>query len=931
MLKYNSLLCWALFASVFLISTKKSNATCGTPSTICPGFRTQTQGGWGSKPSGNNPGMYLKNNFNTAFPNGVEIGCTNKFRFTSASAISNFLPSGGTPRVLPNGTFTNPTNSYHSNTFSGQVLALAISLGFDNAIPSFGSSHLNLKDLVITSGTFSGWTVQQLFTEANKKIGGCSTSGISISTFNNGVAAVNESYTDGTASGSYLKCPPAPIPCNLSASLQSGAITNVLCNQETNGRINITVAGGTAPIKFLWSNGATTEDISNAGAGTYSVAITDAKGCTASVSGTILQPPVISFSTSSTNVSCKNGSNGSINLTTSGGKGVLTTTWTDGATGNTRSGLTAGQYCYTITDENNCKKSGCITITEPSVIQASLSITKSIACNSACEGSILANVSGGTGNLGVVWSNGLTTNPATGLCAGNYSVIVTDAKGCTTNVATTILEPSSISVTPIVLNNICKNGSTGSINLTTSGGSGVLTTAWADGATGNNRTNLSAGQYCYTVTDENNCKKSNCITITEPALIQVLLSIAKQISCYNVCDGSVFANVSGGTGALSLLWSNATTTNPATGLCAGDYSVTVKDENGCNVPSSSISLVNPTPLVITPTSTPTSSCLCSGTATASVSGGTSPYSYIWSNGVTGINTIANLCLGITTSVSVKDANNCPASYDFGTTKFQGGCNGTEIIAFSQGKRADGSDVDADRSNPDLAKGAPENTNLPGSFYSLGFGGYVVVKIGGGIYNRPGKDLRVVETTYWAWGCTRYEERARVFISGDGITWTDKGQICQDGEIDIWPLQCVSHVKIVDESVAGTFVNEPILADGFDVDGIECIGATSNARMATSPNEDQNSSESIQWISKSLNLYPNPAEDHLNIQMTGATQNEKISLHIFDHVGRTVKSLEMNANEGTFTFNLPTANLKSGIYNVVVKGTDVQFTQKVVKK
>ena len=780
MLKFNNLVCLALFASVFLISVTESNAQSGgSVSTNCPGFRTQTQGGWGSSPSGNNPGMFLQMNFAAAFPNGIEIGCTNSYKFTSATAVKNFLPSGGTPRLLPAGTTLNPTGSFHSNTFAGQMLALAVSLGFDNAIASFGSSNLKLKDLIIRSGTFQGWTVQQLFDAANNRIGGCSNSNLSISTFNQGVTSVNESYVDGSASGNYLECPAV---CTLAASLGQTAVKNVACWNETNGSVTITVSGGTAPITYLWSNGAVTKDLTNVGHGTYSVIIKDSKGCTATLSATVTQPTVLTVVPTSTNVSCKNGTNGSISLTNSGGTGTLTTTWTDGFVGGSRS-------------------------------------------------------------------------------------------------------------------------------------------------------NLVAGQYCYNVKDENNCEKSACVTIAEPKAIAVILSVPKLISCNNICDGSVLATVSGGTGNLSITWSNGNTNNPLTGLCSGDYSAKITDANGCIVQSELINLANPDPLVITPSKTPTSSCICTGTSTATVSGGTKPYSYTWSNGTSGVNTVANLCLGINTSVNVTDANACPASFDFGQTKYQGGCNGTEIIDYFQAKRADGSNVDAIRSDPNLAKGVPENTNLPGSFFSLGFGGYVVVKIGGGIYNRLGKDLRVVETTYWGWGCTRYEERARVFISSDGITWIDKGQICQDGEIDITPLNCVTHVKIVDESIASNFINEPVIADGFDVDGIECIGATSNARIATQELDENIPSDEAKtrFISKSVNIYPNPAEDQLSMELNGTTEGEVIMLSIYDNVGKNVKSVEMNAGQSNYKLNIPVADLKSGIYHVIVRGTDLMYSQKVVKK
>jgi hypothetical protein len=776
MVKINSLVA-CIIMSVCFLGFSRNIFGCNAPVTACPGFRTQTQGGWGATPNGNNPAMYLRNNFAAAFPNGLEIGCTNKLRLTSASAVQAFLPSGGTARALNAGTMTNPGGSY-SNVFAGQLVALTISVQMDITFANFSSSNTLLKDLVIGSGSFQGWTVGNFLAEANKKIGGCSSVNFSFSTFNDVARRINEAYVDGVTKTSFLKCPD-PIICNISAEVVGR--TPVTCFGGSNGSANLTVTGGTAPITFLWSNGATTEDLSNVPAGTYTVKVKDKNNCIANASVQILEPTVLEVNSNSTNPSCFGGSNGTASL----------------------------------------------------------------------------SISGGTQSYSIVWGNGETTE---------------------------------------------------------------------------NISNLSAGSISYVVTDGNGCTKEGNVSLSNPAELSVSVSVTKGISCNNVCDGSLTANAMGGTGAYSYVWSNTSSANPLTGLCSGPYSVSVTDENGCTA-SANQELSNPSPLALVPSTTPSSNCECNGTASVSVSGGTEPYNYAWSQGPSGVNTLSGLCVNTAIgSVTVTDANGCQATATFGNVKFAGVCYGTEIVDFFQGKRADGSNVDLERSNPDLAKGAPQNTNLPGTFYSLGFGGHVTVKVAGGIYNRPGKDFRVVETTYWAWGCTRYEERARVYISPDnGNTWIDKGQICQDGEIDINPITCINMVKIVDESIAENFVNEPVLADGFDVDGIECIGATAN-RMATSGSDSEVGEEgSATWVSKSVSLFPNPAEDKLGIKITGAFENEKVEIVLFDNMGRVAKSIEMTPGIGSSELNLPINELKSGIYHVRVKGSDLNYSQKVVKK
>lgn len=169
-------------------------------------FRTQTQGGWGSPGNGNSPGAYRNAHFAAAFPNGLEIGCTNKLRLTSAAAVQAFLPSGTTARALNAGTIVNPGQSY-KNVLAGQLVALTLSVRFDAMDPAFGASSMGLGSAIIQSGTFQGYTVQELLYAANQFIGGCP-SAFTASQLNAALSAVNECFVDGTASCAFVGCTP---------------------------------------------------------------------------------------------------------------------------------------------------------------------------------------------------------------------------------------------------------------------------------------------------------------------------------------------------------------------------------------------------------------------------------------------------------------------------------------------------------------------------------------------------------------------------------------------------------------------------------------------------------------------------------------------------------------------------------------------------
>lgn len=169
----------------------------------CGNFRTQTQGGWGSTPHGNNPGKYVHNNFAGAFPNGLTVGCTYKITLTSAQAITDYLPAGGTPAVLTTN-YTNPNGL--KNNLASQLVALTLSVQFDLYDPAFSGSSTLLGNLIIGAGTFKGMTINNLLSEANKVLGGCP-SKYSATEISDVLSSINENFVDGTKNGGFLVCP----------------------------------------------------------------------------------------------------------------------------------------------------------------------------------------------------------------------------------------------------------------------------------------------------------------------------------------------------------------------------------------------------------------------------------------------------------------------------------------------------------------------------------------------------------------------------------------------------------------------------------------------------------------------------------------------------------------------------------------------------
>jgi hypothetical protein len=170
------------------------------------GFRSQTQGGWGAPANGNNPGVYLNNHFAQAFPNGLTIGCgNNTLKLTSAQAVSDFLPSGITPALLPSGAMVDPGSSY-SNVLAGQLVAATLNIGFDLNDAAFSSSASNSSNLIVSTGPFAGMTMGDVVAAANGVIGGCATN-FSATDLNVALTSFNENFDNGSTNNGFLACP----------------------------------------------------------------------------------------------------------------------------------------------------------------------------------------------------------------------------------------------------------------------------------------------------------------------------------------------------------------------------------------------------------------------------------------------------------------------------------------------------------------------------------------------------------------------------------------------------------------------------------------------------------------------------------------------------------------------------------------------------
>ncbi|NDB35715.1 MAG: hypothetical protein EB023_10360, partial [Flavobacteriia bacterium] len=416
---------------------------------------------------------------------------------------------------------------------------------------------------------------------------------------------------------------------------------NITCNGLNNGSAAVVASGGTAPYTYQWSTGSTATSITNLALGNYIVTVTDSNGCIATDNVTVTEPTILLAVASGNNVTCNGFNNGSGSVAPTGGTAPYGYVWNTGGINDTITNLAPGSYNVTVTDANGCITSANTTITEPAILTATASSTN-VTCNGINNGTASVSQTGGTAPYTYLWSNGGMASTISNLAPGSYTVTVTDANGCATQSSVNITQPNALVVNSAITLPILCNGGIGQINVTASGG--VLP------YTGTGLNSVNAGTYTYTVVDGNGCNDSTTITITEPSLLTVSV-IGINPLCNGSSNGSATANVNGGTAPYIYNWTNGSTLNIASGLSAGNYSVTVTDANGCQV-SGSVQLTQPNAL--TASSVVSSPILCfggSGQVTVSANGGTLPYT----------GTGANIALAGNNTFTVTDANGCTAS------------------------------------------------------------------------------------------------------------------------------------------------------------------------------------------------------------------------------------------------------------------------------
>jgi len=439
------------------------------------------------------------------------------------------------------------------------------------------------------------------------------------------------------------------------------SVENVSCNGLADGQATVAPLSGMAPFSFLWDDGQTMSTAQNLAAGIHSVTLTEGQGCTTIRSVTITEPTVLEAAITGFNpVSCPSNNSGQATAMGVGGTGPYDYLWSDGQETAQATGLEAGDYTVEVTDANGCTATTNVTILAPQLPQAVIAATQNASACIGNDGSASVAVSGGQAPYTYLWSNGQTLPTATGLNAGSYTVVATDAAGCTATATATITSPPVFESEITNLQNaICNGVNDGTATVSVSGGAAPYSYNWDNGQTTPTATGLNPGPHAVVVTDANGCTTGQTITITAAVAILTTVSLQAQNNCFGDADAAVLVTPSNGTAPYTYLWSTGAATPGISDLPAGTYFVSITDINGCMAVAGAI-ITEPELLTLTANG---ANGLCgntdNGSATALANGGTPPYSYLWSDGQTTATAI-NLAPG-TYMATVSDAHDCTAT------------------------------------------------------------------------------------------------------------------------------------------------------------------------------------------------------------------------------------------------------------------------------
>ena len=662
---------------------------------------------------------------------------------------------------------------------------------------------------------------------------------------------------------------------------------NVSCEGASDGWIKMNSAAGytytwqTFPVQYGDSIGGLT-------AGTYVVDL-DFNGC-AGVMTIILTEPSMQTNEVIQNLLCYGDNNGFIDLSMSGGCTPLSYLWSHGPTSEDVSNLTAGFYFVDITDAYGVIKNFQFTLTEPPLLQATITSTNyngyNISCNGGSNGNATVTAGGGVPGYSYSWSNGSLNQSNTGLNSGNYSCTITDQNGCTTSDTIEITEPI-LNIQESVTDVSCFGGINGAVSVTVSGSTAPYYIFWDN----NINTNLlSAGTYGYQIIDSIGCNYNDSLIVSDADSFFVVENITN-VSCNGFNDGEIVLDVTGATPPYLVDWFGISTMN----MSAGTYNFTILDSNNCAYSEIAI-VAEPNPIdVLNQVVDPSCGNTNDGSVSLLISGGTPVYYVDW-----GVNNPNSLAIGTYEFVIIDD-NNCLDS------------NSVTLIAES-------------------------NIQVIGDVTEISCNsfcdGAIDLQINGGVAPYI-VDWFGLNSASLCEGLVSYN-----LIDAVGCSYSESFLMVQPDSVEL----IINQIGMQLEANASGGIS-PYSYEWFNDLGSlinsQNVNITSNGNyycIAIDANHCQSDTITYFYSETSINdseishfnIYPNPTADFLNIEFESINE-QNYSVYLVDLLGKKILLDRINKYKGNYTFKLDLIRFAQGIYILEVESKNKIYNNKIIIK
>ena len=686
------------------------------------------------------------------------------------------------------------------------------------------------------------------------------------------------------------------------------SVTNISCPGQTNGVVVASSYGGTAPYQYAWSTGpsGTVDSLTGLPGGNYTVTATDNTGCSATLGFTVTVPSAISVTTTPVSAHCGS-ANGSIIVSSSGGIAGYTYLWGNGTTNDTLPGVASGNYLVTVTDSRGCTTTATTLVPGTPAVTVTTSETNP-SCHGGGNGIARANGTGGTAPLTYLWSAGGSLDSITNLAAGTYTVTVHDIFNCSVVQSVVVSDPTSISASISTVSPTCYGENNGNATITSvNGGAGGYTYLWSDGTTTTSDTGIYAGAYSVTVFDQNNCSLVKTGTVTGPTAITPVINIT-QLTCNGGNTGSIsIASVTGGAGGYTYNWSSGGSTMSINNLGSGTYTVTISDSRHCSL-DSSISIVTALSINLAASSQDVT-CFGeqNGSITVSVSAGSPPYFYHWSNGGTAA-TISDLTSG-QYIVTVSDTSLCAAvdtvDITAPTTSISLAINYSPIYCY--GSRTGSASVVVSGGTPGYTYHWSNIVNNSNN-YHLAAGTYIVTVFDANLCTATGtvnitQPQQAVSVTATSTNTVQGQATGTAILSVTGGTppystgWSDGN----NGDAISGLAEGVYDYSVTD-------INGCVDTGSVTINSVAGIGQVASAIIA--------------------DVFPNPTTGVLNIRLHLPDNSHRITIAIHDVLGQTLQTMDLDPAKDVET-ELNLSGYSTGLYFISIRSGDNNLVQKVL--